>query len=61
MPHRSLLDSSHSEATADTAMGDAVAGAVDYRGRPASRAATGGWKSSVFVMGTFRTRADLLY
>ncbi|TVU36369.1 hypothetical protein EJB05_18301, partial [Eragrostis curvula] len=27
-----------------------VAGAADYRGQPASRAATGGWKSSVFVM-----------
>jgi hypothetical protein len=36
-------------ATADT-----VPGAADYRGQPASRAATGGWKSSVFVMGTFR-------
>ncbi|TVU36351.1 hypothetical protein EJB05_18283, partial [Eragrostis curvula] len=29
---------------------DTVAGAADYRGQPASRAATGGWKSSVFVM-----------
>uniref|UniRef100_A0A0E0JRL5 Uncharacterized protein n=1 Tax=Oryza punctata TaxID=4537 RepID=A0A0E0JRL5_ORYPU len=34
----------------DSDMADTVAGAVDYRGRPASRAATGGWKSSVFVM-----------
>ncbi|BAS75451.1 Os01g0871600, partial [Oryza sativa Japonica Group] len=34
----------------DSGMADTVAGAVDYRGRPASRAATGGWKSSVFVM-----------
>ncbi|KAL6840133.1 hypothetical protein ACP4OV_029943 [Aristida adscensionis] len=34
--------------TAD--MPDTVAGAADYRGQPASRAATGGWKSSVFVM-----------
>ncbi|KAF7024837.1 hypothetical protein CFC21_037118 [Triticum aestivum] len=50
MPHRSLLARAHSEDDADAAMGDAVAGAVDYRGRPASRAATGGWKSSVFVM-----------
>ncbi|RCV28322.1 hypothetical protein SETIT_5G396500v2 [Setaria italica] len=32
------------------AMADNVAGAADYRGQPASRAATGGWKSSVFVM-----------
>ncbi|CAO2167197.1 unnamed protein product [Urochloa humidicola] len=32
------------------AMADTVAGAADYRGRPASRAATGGWKSSAFVM-----------
>ncbi|KAJ1286435.1 hypothetical protein BS78_03G351500 [Paspalum vaginatum] len=32
------------------AMADTVAGAADYRGRPASRAATGGWRSSVFVM-----------
>ncbi|XP_051226404.1 protein NRT1/ PTR FAMILY 5.10 [Lolium perenne] len=47
MPHRSLLDSPHFE---DTAMGDTVAGAVNYRGQPASRAATGGWKSSIFVM-----------
>ena len=35
------------------AMVDTVAGATDYRGQPASRAATGGWKPSVFVMGTF--------
>ncbi|KAG8038803.1 hypothetical protein GUJ93_ZPchr0643g7039 [Zizania palustris] len=34
----------------DSAMADTVAGAVDCRGRPASRAATGGWKASVFVM-----------
>ncbi|KAF0919318.1 hypothetical protein E2562_029168 [Oryza meyeriana var. granulata] len=34
----------------DSGMADTVAGAVDYRGRHASRAATGGWKSSVFVM-----------
>ncbi|GJN17029.1 hypothetical protein PR202_gb04067 [Eleusine coracana subsp. coracana] len=34
----------------EPAMADTVAGAADYRGRPASRAATGGWKSSVFVM-----------
>nr|CAB3478968.1 unnamed protein product [Digitaria exilis] len=32
------------------AMADTVAGAADYRGQPASRAATGGWKSSAFVM-----------
>ncbi|RLN05465.1 hypothetical protein C2845_PM13G14710 [Panicum miliaceum] len=32
------------------AMAETVAGATDYRGQPASRAATGGWKSSVFVM-----------
>ncbi|KAL5226768.1 hypothetical protein ABZP36_015033 [Zizania latifolia] len=31
-------------------MADTVAGAVDCRGRPASRAATGGWKASAFVM-----------
>ncbi|PWZ09215.1 Protein NRT1/ PTR FAMILY 5.10 [Zea mays] len=31
-------------------MVDTVAGATDYRGQPASRAATGGWKPSVFVM-----------
>lgn len=37
------------------AMADTVAGAADYRGQPASRAATGGWKSSVFVMGTSRS------
>lgn len=35
------------------AMADTVDGAADYRGKPASRAATGGWKSSAFVMGTF--------
>ncbi|KAK3166097.1 hypothetical protein QOZ80_1AG0041410 [Eleusine coracana subsp. coracana] len=34
----------------EPAMPDTVAGAADYRGRPASRAATGGWKSSGFVM-----------
>jgi hypothetical protein len=49
MPHRSLLESPHFEAAT---MGDTVAGAADYRGQPASRAATGGWKSSIFVMGT---------
>jgi peptide/histidine transporter 3/4 len=53
MPHRSLLDYQHFEAAT---MGDTVAGAADYRGQPASRAATGGWKSSIFVMGT---RANL--
>ena len=41
------------------AMVDTVAGATDYRGQPASRAATGGWKPSVFVMGTFPS-PDLL-
>ena len=35
------------------AMADTVAGAADYRGKPASRSGTGGWKSSAFVMGTF--------
>uniref|UniRef100_J3L695 Major facilitator superfamily (MFS) profile domain-containing protein n=1 Tax=Oryza brachyantha TaxID=4533 RepID=J3L695_ORYBR len=34
----------------ESAMADTVAGAVDYRGRLASRASTGGWKSSAFVM-----------
>ena len=46
----------------EPAMADTVAGAADYRGRPASRAATGGWKSSGFVMGTFSiSRFGILY
>ncbi|KAL6616453.1 hypothetical protein ACP70R_038723 [Stipagrostis hirtigluma subsp. patula] len=48
MPCRSELLSS--PLIQPATMADTVAGAADYRGNPASRAATGGWKSSVFVM-----------
>ena len=60
MPHRSLLLASPHLDSEATAMGDTVAGAVNYRGQPAFRAATGGWKSSVFVMGTPHAPRSLL-
>lgn len=55
MLHRSLLTPNPGHHFGDITMGDTVSGAADYRGQPASRAATGGWKSSIFVMGAFQS------
>ena len=38
-------------ARADGSMAGGDAAALDYRGRPADRGATGGWRSALFIIG----------